>query len=176
MRIILFLILGLLMTGCSEKNRTRFRNDFTREEEKLLRLSRDIISRAYFATFVTMHENQPHPRVMEPFPPAEEWIIWLGTNAKSRKVAEIKRNPVATLHYFDRSIPAYVNLYGRAYPVDDRKLKDSIWREAWEEFYPGRSNYLLIKFVPDSLEMINPAENLPGDKETWKPYSVRLRK
>ncbi len=165
----------LLIFSCQPKHDKKLKRQFTPKENKLLTLSRDIINRAYFATFVTMNGEQPHPRVMEPFPPDNEWIVWMGTNAKSRKVQELKKNARASLHYFDRSIPAYVNLYGKAYPVNDVRLKDSIWRESWEEFYPEKSNYLLIKFIPDSLEMINPAQNLPGDPVTWKPYAVILK-
>ncbi len=166
-----------ILVACSnpKKENTGLRKKFTSTEQKLLNLSRDIIQRSYYATFITLDYGKPHPRVMEPFPPDSGWIVWLGTNAKSRKVNEIKRNPIASLHYFDRSIPAYVNLYGKAYLVNDPEIKDSIWRKSWEKFYPDKSNYILIKFITDSLEMINPSENLPGDSVTWKPYGVIIR-
>jgi general stress protein 26 len=113
---------------------------------------------------------------MEPFPPDTEWIIWMGTNRLSRKVKEIRHNPNASIHYFSKSAPGYVNLYGKAYLIDNSRMKDSIWRKSWEDFYPDKSNYILIKFVPDSLEMIYPAKNLPGDSLTWRPYRIILRK
>jgi len=173
----IFWIWLLFAVACqrSGRNEPVVRQDFSPQEQQFLDLSREVINRAYFGTFITMHGNYPHPRVMEPFPPDSNWTVWLGTNRLSRKVKEIRQNPVAVLHYFDRTSPAYVTLYGRAYLVDDPQMKDSIWRPAWEEFYPGKKNYMLIRFETDSLEMINPAKNLPGDSVTWKPYGVRIR-
>ena len=173
---LLFILFMLVACSPADRRESRLRKDFSPEEQRLLRLSRDIIGRSYFGTLVTLRDGRPHPRVMEPFAPDSNWTVWLGTNRLSRKVAEIRQNPVSALHYFDRTVPAYVNLYGRAYIVDDERLKDSIWRPGWEQFYPGKKNYLLIRFETDSLEMINPAENLPGDSLTWKPYTVKLKR
>jgi general stress protein 26 len=176
MRYLIVLWFFLAVSCQNEPEHKQLRTDFTEQEQHLLQLSRDIIDQAYLATFITMDRDKPHPRIMEPFAPGKEWIIWMGTNSRSRKVKEIEKNPVATLHYFDKSAPAYVNFYGKAYIVNDKTLKDSIWRQSWKDFYPGKSYYTLIKFVPDSLEMIYPAKGLPGDTVTWKPYGVVLRK
>ncbi len=176
-KILLALGIILWLSACSHKSTSRFRNDFTPHEKEWLKRSRQIIKRAYFATFITHGKNgELHPRIMEPFPPDSTFVVWLGTNRLSRKVKEIRQNPQATLFYFDSQSPGYVALYGFAEIVENGPAYEKYWRKAWEAFYPAKKNYLLIRFTPYRLEMINPGQNLPGDSITWKPYEVILRK
>ena len=173
-KIIWFVLLMLL--SCNSSHHKTWRNDFNAEEKKLMKLSRELISRAYFGTLVTVNEKgELRTRIMEPLAPDSTFTVYMATNKNSRKVKEIKNNPRATLFYFDRSAPGYVSLYGHAYIINDRKTLAGYWQKAWEQHYPGRKNYVLIRFVPYRLEMIYPAENLPGDSLTWKPYEVILR-
>ncbi len=171
----LALALIVLTTACTPGNR-RLRTDFSSQEKEILSRSRALIGRAYYATAVTRGtDGRMRARVMEPFAPDSAWVIWLATNDRSRKVAELRSHPQMTLHYFDRSSPGYVSLYGRARLVNDSAVKARIWRPAWEKFYPGRKHYLLIRFEPELLEMIDVGAGLPGDSATWAPYRVRLR-
>lgn len=113
---------------------------------------------------------------MEPFAPAEEFIIWLATNPKSRKVNQIKTNSKTTLHYFDKANLGYVSLMGDAYLVNDKAIKEAKWKDGWENFYPNKDkDYLLIKFVPQTLELISIPNEFTGDSVTWMPHKVTLR-
>ncbi len=172
------LILFMLIASCQQAGETKpFRKNFTPEELKLMRLSRNIIRQAYFAVLVThANEKEMRTRIMEPFPPDSTFTVWFGTNRKSRKVKEIRKNPYVSVFYFDRNAPAYVSLYGIAKIIDDPVSKQKYWRKAWANFYPDRKNYVLIKFVPYRIEMIAPSQGLPGDSVTWRPYTVILRK
>jgi len=145
-------------------------------EERTLEEARRIIDSAYYCTLVTINgAGQPKARIMEPFPPGEDFSIWLATNPKSRKVTEVSANSKVTLHYFDKNRLAYTSLYGKAHLVDDPEIKSRIWREGWEKFYPNRDeDYLLIHFIPDSLELISIAGGYTGDKSTWAPSIVRF--
>jgi len=79
------------------------------------------------------------------------------------------------LHYFDKNKLAYVSLMGNAFLVNDDKIKQKIWKEGWERFYPNRkTDYLLIKFIPKTIELISITDNYTGDKTTWKPHQVFL--
>ncbi len=176
-RAFLFLTIGLLLCTACRPHTPALRSDFTAEEQAILDKSRALIGRAYFGSLVThAGDKMMRVRVMEPFAPTDDWIIWLATNRHSRKVKEIERNPYVSLHYFDRSSPGYVSLYGRAQLVDDSLTKQKIWKKGWEKFYPGRQNYLLIRFEPERLEMIDVSGGLPGDSLTWAPYTVILRR
>ena len=173
--------LSFLLLACAKKHdksiSQKFRQDFTVEEQKVINLSKDIIKKTYFGTFITMDsEGQPRARVMEPFEPDDDFIIWLATNPKSRKVSQLKANPKATLHYFDKDNLGYVSLMGQAFLIDDKAIKESKWKDGWENFYPNKDkDYLLIKFIPKTLELISIPNQFTGDSITWKPHQVNLR-
>ena len=136
------------------------------------------MKQAYFATLITLDaNNQPRARVLETFEPDNNFVIWMGTNPKSRKVQQINDNATATLHFFDKNQMGYVSLMGKAYMVNNDSIKSIIWKDGWERFYPDRKkDYILIKFVPKVLEFIGIVKGFTGDKKTWAPHRVILRK
>lgn len=169
----------LLLFSCSTENDAfkEIRKDFTKEEEHLIKVSKEIINKAYFATFITNDSfGNQKARVMEPFEPDENFVIWLATNPKSRKVKELSNNSFATLHYFDTQNTSYVSLIGKAFLVDDDKIKSQKFKKGWDRFYKNqKEDYILIKFIPTKLELISVPNNLAGDSITWKPHGVQLR-
>jgi len=85
----------------SKKNHNKQQN-FSLNEQKILKSARGIIKRAYFGTLISIdHTGQPKARLMEPFLPGKNFEIYLATNPKSRKVKELLNNPVASMHYID---------------------------------------------------------------------------
>ena len=176
----LFLFASFLFS-CSKTSgdsNTKFRQDFTEYEKKVMDSARKIIDDCYYGTLITVDKTgQPKARVMEPFAPEDDFVIWLATNPRSRKTKELQNNPKATMHYFSKRLMAYVSLMGEATLVNDRAMKQKYWKPGWEKFYSNKDkDYMLIKFVPRVLELINIPEGLTGDKETWKPEQVTLRK
>ncbi len=178
MKNILFIISFIFLFSCQSKNEeiSAYRTNFTQEEKEILKAADSVIKTAYYATLITLDkDNQPRARIVEPFLPKENYIIWIGTNPKSRKVTQLKTNSKTTLHYFDKNKLAYVSLMGDAFLVNDKKTKQEIWKEGWERFYPNRkTDYLLIKFIPKTIELISISDNFTGDKTTWKPHQVQL--
>lgn len=144
--------------------------------ERLLAASREIMQGARYCALVTLDgDGQPQARIMDPFAPDEEMVVWLGTNRSSRKVEQIRSDPRVTLFYFDADTLGYVTLVGHAYLVDDPEEKAQRWKEGWEAFYPGdRESYLLIRVVPRRLEVVSIAAEINGDPVTWTPQSVEL--
>ena len=176
--ICIFLFSLIFACNTSSIKEKKLKKEFTLVEEAILLEAKSIIESSYFCTLITQDKNgQPRARVVEPFLPEKDFTVWMATNPKSRKVAQLKNNSKTTLHYFDKSKLAYVSLMGDAYLVNDSILKTQKWKEGWEKFYPKRDkDYLLIKFVPHTLELISPSKNYSGDKTTWKPHQVILRK
>ena len=172
------LLLLIFLFSCSGiESDKQFRDNFTLEEQKIINQSKEIIKNTYFGTFITIDKSgQPRARVMEPFAPTEDFIIWLATNPKSRKVNQIKNNPKATMHYFDKSNLGYVSLMGNATLVNDDAIKATKFKDGWDKFYPNqKEDYLLIKFVPETLELISIPNGFTGDEVDWKPHGVVLR-
>ena len=116
-------------------------------------------------------------RTMDAFAPDEKMIIWLATNPRSHKVAEIHRNPRVTLYYFDRENQAYVTIHGTARLMNDANEKTRHWKEEWSPFYPNRNrDYLLIKVVPTRLEVVDTKKGIVGDSKSWRPPIVLFPK
>ncbi|PHR73219.1 MAG: hypothetical protein COA67_03385 [Lutibacter sp.] len=178
-KLLLFFSVILLFSSCKKDTWTTesIKIDITSEEQKLVRTARTIIDDAYFGTLITVDANgQPKSRVMEPFSPDNDFIIWLATNPKSRKVSEIKANSTTTIHYFNKNNMEYVSLMGNAFLVNDETIKAQKFKDGWDKFYPNKkAAYLLIKFIPHTLELVSANNQYPGDSITWKPHQIKLR-
>lgn len=142
------------------------------DRQSLIATAREIMKTARYCALITLDSNgRPHARTMDPFSPAEDMVVWLATNPKSRKVVEIRRHQRVTLYYFVQEDQAYVTISGRARIVDDAKERAKHWKDEWKDFYPDR-NYLLIVVKPEKLELVNVKQGLIGDSVTWKPAAV----
>ena len=141
---------------------------------QLIANAREIMSAARYGALITLDSSgRPQARTVDPFAPDEHMQIWIGTNPRSRKVAEIRRNRRVTLYYFDRDSEAYVSISGTARLVNEPKEKAKRWKEEWKDFYPDRAkDYLLIVVTPEKLELVNVKKGIVGDPVTWKPPSV----
>ena len=146
--------------------------------DELISAARETMSAARYCALITQDSlGRPQARTLDPFPPDENMVVWLGTNPRSRKVAAIRRNPRVTLYYFDREAQSYVTLYGIARLVNDPKAKLKWWKDEWKDFYPDRTrDFLLIRVTPERLEVVNVKKNIVGDPHTWKPPTVKFRK
>jgi len=145
-------------------------------KDALIVAAREIIATARYCALITVDsKGRVHARTMDPFPPDENLVIWLGTNPKSRKVAEIRRHSRVTLYYFDRESPAYVTINGFARFVNNRAEKARRWKDEWKAFYPDREKgYLLIAVTPQELEIVNETKGILGDADLWTPPTVRF--
>ena len=133
---------------------------------------------ARYCTFVTIDEQgQPRARVVDPFPPEADMTVWMATKAATRKVAQLRKNPRATLLCFDGARKGYVTLLGRAAVVEDPAEKARRWKPEWKDFYDDGNrgaDYLLIRLKPSRLEILSPADGLGNDPRTWLPISLDL--
>lgn len=145
--------------------------------DSLLRAAREIMSTAGNCALITTDSlGSPQARIMDPFAPDSQMIVWLATNPRSRKVRQIKNQPQVTLFYFDKAGGAYVSINGRAVLVDDPQEKQLRWKAEWEPFYPDRrQDYLLIKVIPTRIEVVSIKHNIIGDDATWTVPAIELQ-
>lgn len=170
-----FLTGGLIILGSSAPGL------FAQEppsRDTLLVAAEEIIEAARYCGFVTFDTSgNASVRMMDPFPPDEDWSIWMGTNRETRKVREIEGDSRVTLYYHSIDHVGYVAVYGTARLVDDPEEKASRWKTEWESLYPDReAQYLLIQVIPDRMEVINYSRVIPGDPETWEAPTVEFRR
>jgi len=167
--IIILILLVVPSTGFSQKIEP---TDTLNSELK--NAAREIINSAGTCALITIdQEGRPRVRVMDPFPPENDFTIWFGTNPESRKVDQIRNDPRVTLYYLDSDDSGYVMIHGIAFIVNDQNEKENRWKEEWAVFYPDKPDgYLLIKVSPEWMEVISYSIGIVGDPVTWEPPGV----
>jgi len=140
------------------------------QDKDLRNAAKEMITSARTCALITIDkEGCPRVRAMETLIPENDFIIWFGTNPKSRKVEQIKNNPNVTLYYLDMDESGYVMVYGKAEIIDDKKAKETHWKEEWKAFYPNKSqDYILIKVTPAWMEVVSNSRGIYGDSVTWE--------
>jgi len=146
--------------------------------DAIIEAGRDIMVAAVQCALVTIGpDGAPQARMMDPFPPEDDLVVWMATSRATRKVAEIRADSHATLIYFDRDNPGYATLVGSVRIVDEPAEKRTRWKDAWKDFYPGGPegpSYLLLEFVPERLEVVSVKHAIAADPLAWKAAIVEF--
>ena len=174
MQIKLKVCVGVLLFSTAALSSGAFAQQPSFSRDTLISAARETMTATrYCALITTVRDGRSHARTMDAFAPEQDMTVWLATNPRSRKAAEIRRNPKVTLYYFDRESAAYVTIYGTARLVNDKSEKAKRWKDDWKTFYPDRDkSYLLIKVTPERLEVVNVNKGIVGTSPTWQPLSV----
>jgi general stress protein 26 len=151
-------------------------NEKKPDRAALIAVARELMTTVRYCALVTIDaRGRPQVRTMDSFPPDEHMVVWLGTNPKSRKVREIRKNSRVALYYFDAVSEGYVSISGISRIVTDPKEKARHWKEEWKGFYLDRDKgYVLIEIKPTKLEVVIVKKGIIGDPKTWKPPTVRF--
>ena len=146
------------------------------DRDTIIIAAKKMMEAARYCALITSDETgYPSARTMDPFPPIDEMVVWFGTNINSKKVQEIKNDPKVTLYYQSPNEVGYVLIKGKAFLLDDTLKKQTYWKKEWSRFYSDdKSNYTLIKVVPDKLEIIDYQHGITGDVETWAAPIVKF--
>jgi general stress protein 26 len=170
--VFILLIINFLHQGFSQTT-----NPISTENQKLVQIASDMMTEAGLCALITNDSvGKINVRIMQPFTPEDDLTIWFGTNTHSRKVSDIKHNPAVVLYYPSPDASGYVVLNGKAYLISDPEMKERYWMESWKNFYDkNRSNYLLIKVIPESMEILNTKLGVNGDPVTWKVPEIQLK-
>ena len=136
----------------------------------------DIIKESQNCVLVTLNsENKPTTRVMEHNIYNKNFEIYLVTNPFSRKVSHLKSNPTISLNFQSNDRLSYVSVNGEAQLIDDIKLKNKYWKEEWTPHYKNiETDCVLIKIIPESLEIVSLTNEVLGDSKTWKPKTISI--
>jgi general stress protein 26 len=84
--------------------------------------------------------------------PEASFGAYLGTNASSRKNAQIRKDPRVCLYYSDNASFQGLSLRGRLEEVSDPAVRKSIYTASWDMYYPGGrdgGDFCLLRFVPE---------------------------
>ena len=137
----------------------------------VLHAARATIRRKRFCVLTTLGVDGADARVLQPFPAEADFTVWFGTSIVSRKIAQLRADPRATLVYEDDRRGACVVLVGRAHIVDDLDERRRRFMPAWWTFFPegpDGDDYALIRFAPERLEVWDAARRI-----TPEPFGLR---
>jgi general stress protein 26 len=147
--------------------------------DAVLKAAREVIAAARYATLGTIDAlgGYPHARIVDPFTPEDDFTIWIGTMAETRKVEQVERNPRVSLLYLDAPRQHYVSIIGAATVVRDPAEKARRFKPEWQAFYKDGSagdDYVLLRIDPLRLEIVAESLGMKNDPETWRPVSVMV--
>jgi len=99
-------------------------------------------------------EGFPNMKAMLP-PRKREGIseFYFTTNTSSMRVKQYLENPKASIYFYDKRFYRGVMLKGTMEVLTDSKLKEEIWKEGDEIYYPlgvTDSDYCVLKFTAQS--------------------------
>jgi general stress protein 26 len=66
----------------------------------------------------------------------DDFMVVLTTNTSSAKIQQIRANPKACVYYCHPTEFEGVMFAGDIEIVEDSKLRDAVWNEGWEKYYP----------------------------------------
>ena len=145
------------------------------EDDTLAFAARSIINSTKYCALITVDSvGEVHARMMEVFPLEDDFTIWFGTNAKSRKVGEIQNNPKVTVYYANPDGSGYVTVFGIAQLIDDANEKSRLWKKEWVNYFTDKKDFVLIKLIPQKMEIISYKHGINGDKVTWQAVNYEF--
>lgn len=158
-----FCFFGSEVNGQSSANR-----------DTIILAAHEIINETAYCGLVTIDSlGQPQIRTMNPFPVKDDFVIWFATARTSRKVNEIKKNPKVCVYFANHlTAKGYVNINGSASVIDDRELLIKMKRDYWNDIPGWQDRFVLIKIIPNSIEIINYKHGLNNDPNTLKAPAI----
>ncbi len=121
------------------------------DEKEARRLALELMERSEAAYLTTIDcDGFPQTRAMfnlrrvEQFPDLsglfdkhrDDFLIYFTTNTSSSKVDQIKTNPRVSVYYCKPGEWRGLMLGGEIEIITDKKIKEKIWQNGWEMYYP----------------------------------------
>ena len=138
--------------------------------ESIVRAAGATMRRKKLCLLATPGDHGVDARVLMPFPPDDQFGVWMGTAATSRKISQLRADGRATLVYEDDRKSACVVLVGEARVVDDLDERRKRFMPLWWVFWPDGpdSDFALIHFVPHRIEVLDTSRRI-----TPEPFGLR---
>ena len=144
------------------------------DRSALLAAAREIMTAQTYCALITLDPSgRAQVRTMNPFPPEDDMTVWMATHASSRKVGEIRRDQRVTMYYADHAkATGYVAMTGRATLVDDMNEILKRRRAYWDQAFPGLKDLVLIKVVPERIDVVNYKAGVHNDPKASRSPSI----
>jgi general stress protein 26 len=147
------------------------------DETVIISAARSIVDEDTVGALITVDEvGHPRSRSVGVSVPDYDMAMWIATHPGTRKIAQLRANPRATLYFSDDAQYYYASFMGTAtIHTDEETLRANIFYEGADlaEFWPNfPADTALIRFVPDWLEVAG--HGIPVSPDNWQPQGVVL--
>ncbi|MGB7054267.1 MAG: pyridoxamine 5'-phosphate oxidase family protein [bacterium] len=99
-----------------------------------------------------LRNKERFPKLIEMFEDhADDFMILFTTNTSSAKIAQIKKNPAVCVYYCKTEEFHGLMLAGNIEILNDPKIKEQLWHDGWERYYPTGPNdpdHTVLKLLP----------------------------
>lgn len=101
---------------------------------------------------LNLRNRKQYPKLARVFAGHEDdFLVYLTTNTSSAKVPQIRAHPAVALYYCTPAEFHGLMLGGKAEIVDDPQVRESLWQDGWEMYYPGGPNdpdHTVLRVLP----------------------------
>jgi general stress protein 26 len=107
-------------------------------------------------SFIASVDTDGFPNMKAMLPPRKRDGIkefWFSANTSSMRVAQYRKNPNASIYFYDKRFFRGVMLKGTMTVLDDSETKEMIWQDGDTMYYPGGvtdPDYCVLKFTARS--------------------------
>ncbi|GHC32330.1 pyridoxamine 5'-phosphate oxidase family protein [Streptomyces cinnamoneus] len=117
------------------------------------------LARANPYGFLTTYDGlRPHTRLVEHLGVGEDGSLHIGTSPRSRKAADVARQPRVTYAVEDRGAAAYAVLEAEAHVEDGLQERLAHWKDDFRAFFPDGpegDDYVVLRLCPDRIELMD---------------------
>ena len=119
--------------------------------------------RKAYCVLATQSAQGIDARVLQPYSSDDELEVWFGTSRQSRKVAQLRENPAATVVFQNDSKGACVTLLGTMSVIESLPERIAHFRPTWWAFFPegpGGSDFVVLRFIAHRAHVWDAARHI----------------
>ncbi len=137
-------------------------------KKEIIQFAIELMDTTEVTYFTTVSNGVPYTRALENlrneknFPKASKMfagnrndlLVYFSTNTSSTKVKQIRKNPVVSAYYCKPKEHRGVMLGGLIKIITDRDIKEGLWEEGWERYYPEGvedEDFTVLHLLPNHL-------------------------
>jgi general stress protein 26 len=137
-------------------------------KNEIIQLTSQLMNTTEVAYFTTVYNGVPYTRALEnlrnekKFPKSSKMfaghrndlLVYFSTNTSSTKVKQIQKNPAVSAYYCKPKEYRGVMLGGLIEIITDQNIKEGLWEEGWERYYPEGvedEDYTVLHLLPKHI-------------------------
>jgi general stress protein 26 len=105
---------------------------------------------------LNLRNKEHYPALVDVFREHDnDFLIYFTTNTSSTKILQIKKNPIVCAYFCKPKEFHGLMLAGMIEIIDDPKVRETLWQDGWERYYPQGPNdpdHTVLRLLPDKAK------------------------